>query len=193
MSAQTESVHGAAFFEVDGRSFRATDVRRALGEDFHRLPIVLRLLAENTLRKCTPAESARMLATLAVGLRAGPQIMSFSFGRSGRLCMTQRVPRRGWTSPLCARRSWKRVSFPQHSVRYCASTSQQTISWRWRDTGVPTAARRTLAHVYRRNRERYRFLKWASENLDNVHINAPGTGIAHTINLEQLDEPTATR
>eukprot|EP01036_Dinobryon_divergens_P055295 gene55295-73853_t len=38
----------------------------------------------------------------------------------------------------------------------------------------------------RRNRERYSFLRWASTALQGVHINPPGTGIMHTINLEQL-------
>src|SRR4030095_10105648 len=38
----------------------------------------------------------------------------------------------------------------------------------------------------RRNRERYAFLRWASKALKGVHINPPGTGIMHTINLEQL-------
>src|SRR4030095_11552057 len=38
----------------------------------------------------------------------------------------------------------------------------------------------------RRNRERYACLPWASKALKGVNINPPGTGIMHTINLEQL-------
>src|SRR6185436_8795445 len=34
--------------------------------------------------------------------------------------------------------------------------------------------------------ERYRFLRWASKALTGVRIHPPGTGIMHTINLEQL-------
>src|SRR5688572_21167040 len=43
-----------------------------------------------------------------------------------------------------------------------------------------------IAHELRRNAERYRFLKWAANSLSNVRIHPPGTGIMHTINLEQL-------
>src|SRR5207245_7627641 len=37
-----------------------------------------------------------------------------------------------------------------------------------------------------RNSERYRFLRWAAGSLRHVRVHAPGTGIMHTINLEQL-------
>ena len=37
-----------------------------------------------------------------------------------------------------------------------------------------------------RNKERYAFLKWASQSLDNIKVYPPGSGIMHTINLEQL-------
>ena len=50
----------------------------------------------------------------------------------------------------------------------------------------PDAAARNLALELRRNAERYRFLRWASKALSNVRIHPPGTGIMHTINLEQL-------
>jgi aconitate hydratase len=38
----------------------------------------------------------------------------------------------------------------------------------------------------RRNGERYAFLRWASKVMKGVRIHPPGTGIMHTINLEQL-------
>jgi aconitase A len=36
------------------------------------------------------------------------------------------------------------------------------------------------------NKERYEFLKWGQENLDNFKIVPPGTGICHQVNLENL-------
>lgn len=48
------------------------------------------------------------------------------------------------------------------------------------------AAALNLDTELRRNAERYRFLRWASKALSNVRIHPPGTGIMHTINLEQL-------
>src|SRR5204862_2566850 len=52
--------------------------------------------------------------------------------------------------------------------------------------GTLDAAAVNLTHELRRNAERYRFLRWASKALAGVRIHPPGTGIMHTINLEQL-------
>ena len=37
-----------------------------------------------------------------------------------------------------------------------------------------------------RHAERFGFLKCAAAAMPSVHLNPPGTGIMHTINLEQL-------
>ncbi|MCG8452035.1 MAG: aconitate hydratase AcnA [Spirochaetales bacterium] len=39
---------------------------------------------------------------------------------------------------------------------------------------------------FRRNRERYRFLKWGQGAFDNFRVVPPGTGIIHQVNLEYL-------
>jgi aconitate hydratase len=39
---------------------------------------------------------------------------------------------------------------------------------------------------YRRNRERYGFLRWGQEAFDNFRVVPPGTGIVHQVNLEYL-------
>ena len=45
---------------------------------------------------------------------------------------------------------------------------------------------RNLALEYKRNAERYAFLRWAEQAFDNVRIIPPGNGILHQINLEYL-------
>jgi len=50
----------------------------------------------------------------------------------------------------------------------------------------PDAVEVNQAHELRRNAERYRFMRWAAQALPGVRIHPPGTGIMHTINLEQL-------
>ncbi|HEY1329332.1 MAG TPA: aconitate hydratase AcnA [Casimicrobiaceae bacterium] len=39
---------------------------------------------------------------------------------------------------------------------------------------------------YRRNSERYRFIKWAEQSLRNFRVVPPGTGIIHQVNMESL-------
>lgn len=52
--------------------------------------------------------------------------------------------------------------------------------------GSATAERRNLETEYRRNAERYRFMKWATRALSDFRVHPPGTGIMHTLNLERL-------
>jgi len=39
---------------------------------------------------------------------------------------------------------------------------------------------------FRRNRERYEFLRWGAESFDNLKVVPPATGICHQVNLEYL-------
>jgi aconitate hydratase len=52
--------------------------------------------------------------------------------------------------------------------------------------GGGDAVQANMRREQERNEERFRFMKWAQANLDNVRIHPPGTGIMHTVNLEQL-------
>jgi aconitate hydratase len=52
--------------------------------------------------------------------------------------------------------------------------------------GTATAARDNLLIDFRRNRERYEFIKWAQQSLDNFQVVPPGTGIIHQVNMESL-------
>ncbi|CAN5427980.1 aconitate hydratase AcnA [soil metagenome] len=52
--------------------------------------------------------------------------------------------------------------------------------------GSPDALRLNMEAEYRRNAERYSFLKWAANAFKSVRIFPPGTGIIHQVNLEHL-------
>jgi len=52
--------------------------------------------------------------------------------------------------------------------------------------GKPDALNLNVALEYRRNRERYTFLKWAQQTVNNISIVPPGGGILHQVNLEYL-------
>jgi aconitate hydratase len=51
---------------------------------------------------------------------------------------------------------------------------------------TPDAVERNLEIDFRRNTERYRFVKWAQQSLANFRVVPPGSGILHQINLERL-------
>src|SRR6478672_2556829 len=46
---------------------------------------------------------------------------------------------------------------------------------------------------FERNRERYVFLRWGQNALDNFRVVPPGTGICHQVNLEYLGRVVFTR
>ncbi|MBW3082357.1 aconitate hydratase AcnA [Bifidobacterium phasiani] len=52
--------------------------------------------------------------------------------------------------------------------------------------GVPDAIERNMDIEYRRNRERYQFLRWGQQAFRNFRVVPPGTGIIHQVNIEYL-------
>ncbi|MDE0707945.1 MAG: aconitate hydratase AcnA [Candidatus Poseidoniales archaeon] len=50
----------------------------------------------------------------------------------------------------------------------------------------PDARERNLEIEYQRNMERYQFLKWGQQSLDNFRAVPPGRGIVHQVNLEWI-------
>jgi aconitate hydratase A / 2-methylisocitrate dehydratase len=48
-------------------------------------------------------------------------------------------------------------------------------------------------HDFRRNRERYSFLKWGQQSFDNFRVVPPATGICHQVNLEYLAQVVYSR
>ncbi len=52
--------------------------------------------------------------------------------------------------------------------------------------GTPDAERVNSDLEYRRNRERYAFLRWGQRSFRNLRVVPPSTGICHQVNLEYL-------
>ncbi len=52
--------------------------------------------------------------------------------------------------------------------------------------GSADALRLNLDHEFRRNRERYQFLKWGMQAFNTFKVVPPGIGIVHQVNLEYL-------
>jgi len=54
--------------------------------------------------------------------------------------------------------------------------------------GDADAFQSNVAKEFKRNRERYAFLRWGQEAFDNFRVVPPGTGICHQVNLEYLSK-----
>ena len=52
--------------------------------------------------------------------------------------------------------------------------------------GTMTSFEENVDHEFKRNGERYAFLRWGQKAFDNFRVVPPGTGICHQVNLEYL-------
>jgi aconitate hydratase len=52
--------------------------------------------------------------------------------------------------------------------------------------GTPDALKRNMEIEFKRNRERYQFLKWSAQAFKTFEIIPPGNGICHQVNLEYV-------
>jgi aconitate hydratase len=52
--------------------------------------------------------------------------------------------------------------------------------------GSPDALKKNMEIEFKRNRERYEFLKWSAQAFKTFHIIPPGNGICHQVNLEYV-------
>ena len=59
--------------------------------------------------------------------------------------------------------------------------------------GTQYAYSRNIDEEYKRNKERYEFLKWAQKSFTNFNVVPPGMGICHQVNLEYLSKGVIER
>jgi len=52
--------------------------------------------------------------------------------------------------------------------------------------GKNSSLEENVEHEFKRNSERYTFLRWGQKNFDNFRVVPPATGICHQVNLEHL-------
>ncbi|MEI4472253.1 aconitate hydratase AcnA [Frigidibacter sp. MR17.24] len=160
-----------------------TDLRAQVGAVLDRLPHVLRLLAENHLR--AGGDAACLRAALGDWLDGRETAFELTF-RPNRLLMhdTTCTPAladiAGLRDALAEAGGDPASLSPVLPVEVSVDHSLAVDLY-----ARPGAATVNLRGEMARNAERYAFMKWASEVMETVHVNPPGTGIMHTLNLEQ--------
>ncbi|CDX33863.1 aconitate hydratase 1 [Mesorhizobium sp. SOD10] len=171
--------------ESHGRQLTAIDMRKALGSKFERLPFVLRVLLENNLRH-QPHEAERLVEVFSQWLRLGESQAEIPF-HPGRLlmhdttCVPALVDIASMRDAIAEAGGDPALLAPR--IRVDVSVDHSIGVDRF---GTADALRFNLAKELERNAERYRLMKWATKALPGLSVHPPGTGIMHTINLEQL-------
>lgn len=182
----TPSTYAPGMFEVGDETYYFSDLPDYFGEELVRLPVVLRLLLENTLRHREGDELDSTVQAIFDWLEHGTSEAEIAF-QPGRVLMhdTTSTPAlvdiAGMRDALAEAGIDPTVLNPSIPVDVSVDHSLAVEVYAQKD-----AAQENMRHEIRRNQERYRFLRWASATLRDVRINPPGTGIMHTVNLEQL-------
>jgi len=152
-----------------------------------RLPVCLRLVLESVLRNCdgkrVTEQNVRALANWKPAARRTEEIPF----------VVARIVLQDFTGvpllvDLAAMRSAvarlgkdPKVIEPLVPVDLVVDHSVQVDFF-----GTPTAMQQNLEMEFRRNRERYQFLKWGMQAFDTFKVVSPGIGIVHQVNLEYL-------
>ncbi|CAD6560810.1 aconitate hydratase AcnA [Paraburkholderia sabiae] len=175
-----------ARLSIDGASCRYVDLPALFGDRLRELPVVMRLLLENVVRNREGEERRQAVEAILAWTARATSEDEIAF-QPNRVLMhdTTSTPAlvdiAGMRDALAEAGADPALLNPVLPVDSSVDHSLAVEYFAQED-----AAPENLALELRRNAERYRFLRWASKALKGVRIHPPGTGIMHTINLEQL-------
>lgn len=171
--------------KINDDVLRAVDLRGVLSEDAGRLPYVMRVVLENILRHgAEPIDGA--VAALRQWLQTGTSDCEIPFYPS-RVLMHDTT-----CVPALVDIAAMRDEIAEHGgdpggltprLRVDVSVDHSVAVDRY---ARPDALAFNMRREIERNGERYRLMKWAAGTMPNVRVHPPGTGIMHTMNLEQL-------
>jgi aconitate hydratase len=169
-----------------GTSYRLVDLPALFGERLFQLPVALRLLLENIVRNSQDDERQAGIDAIFGWLERAGSDAEIAF-QPGRVLMHDTTSTPALVDIAAMRNALDEAGHdpallnPGLPVDISVDHSLAVEFFGRRD-----ALERNLGLEMRRNSERYSFLRWASKVMKGVRIHPPGTGIMHTINLEQL-------
>jgi aconitate hydratase len=171
---------GPADFSIGDKC--AVDLTTAFS-DVQRLPVVLRILLENMLRNRPAKDTVELFADW---LSQGGSEAEIEFSPDRLLmhdttCGPALVDIAGMRDAVAEQGGDPRTLNP--ILQIDVSTDHSIGIDRFRE---PDAIAFNMAREAERNAERFRLTKWAENALAHFRVHPPGTGILHTINLEQL-------
>ncbi|NIF54512.1 aconitate hydratase AcnA [Burkholderia sp. Ax-1724] len=172
--------------DVAGASLRFVDLPAMFGAELRDLPVVLRLLLENVIRNTDDDERRHAVTAILAWRERGTSEHEIAF-QPNRVLMHDTTSTPALVDIAAMRDALAEAGADPaalNPVLPVDSSVDHSLAVEY--FGKPDAAPNNLALELRRNEERYRFLRWASQALTGVRIHPPGTGIMHTINLEQL-------
>jgi aconitate hydratase len=171
----------AGELEVGGATFRYFPLRKA-GPDLSRLPVSLKILAENVLRN-SPDDLLAFRSWLD-GRGSTYDVIAYFPERvlmHDTTCVPALTDFAALRDAMADLGGDPAVVNPLIPVDLVVDHSVM-VDYYGRNDAVPL----NLERDFERNGERYAFIRWAQKSLSNFRVVPPGTGILHQINLEHL-------
>src|SRR5436309_998218 len=158
---------------------------RAIGTDFGRLPVSLKVLLENLLRhQDGRTVQVKDIEAMAQWLDKRSSNHEIAY-RPARVLMQDFTGVPAIVDLAAMREAMaklggdaKRIN-PLSPVDLVIDHSVMVDAY-----GQPAAFSRNVELEYERNLERYAFLRWGQTAFNNFRVVPPGTGICHQVNLE---------
>ena len=187
-----DTFHSRSTLDVDGRSYEI--FRLDAVDGLERLPYCLKVLAENLLRTedgaNVTADHVRALAAWDPDAEPDTEIQ-FTPARvimqdfTGVPCIVDLATMREAVADLGG--DPEKIN-PLAPAEMVIDHSVQIDSF-----GLSSSLERNKDLEYRRNAERYQFLRWGQGAFSNFRVVPPGTGIVHQVNIEYLARTVFTR
>jgi len=170
-----------------GNYYSLPDLGKALGVNVARLPISIRIVLESVLRNCdgqkVTEEHVRQLANWKANADRVDEI-PFVVARvvlqdfTGVPLLADLAAMRGVAEKMG--QNPKKIE-PLVPVDLVVDHSVQIDHYR-----EPNALDLNMKLEFKRNEERYQFMKWGMQAFDTFKVVPPGVGIVHQVNLEYL-------
>ncbi len=170
-----------------GRYYSLERLGRALGIEIARLPVSIRIVLESVLRNCDGRKVTEAhVRELAQWKPRAPRTAEIPFvvarivlqDFTGVPLLCDLAAMRGVAQKMG--RPPKRIE-PLVPVDLVVDHSVQIDHY-----GTKNALDLNMKLEFRRNEERYRFLKWGMQAFERFRVVPPGVGIIHQVNLEYL-------
>ncbi len=193
MEQKQDRAHGrfADTLEVGGKRYTYFPVSRVPGAE--KLPYSLTVLLENVLRNAATDDEAELMARRIVEAGCAGQTGEEVEFSPGRVLFQDFTGVPVFVDFAAMREGCKNLGGDPKTINPqipCNLVVDHSIIAEC--AGDADAPWLNGMAEHERNKERFRFLRWAQESFDNVEITPPGTGICHQMNIEQFAQVVMT-
>ena len=173
-------------YVADSNGAQFVDLVRVAGAELLRLPLSMRIILENVARNLAGAEGEEARQAIIRWLAHGTSTAEIAFSPH-RLLMHDTTCGPVLVDIAAMRDVLAEAGLDPATLNPVLPVDVSVDHSIGVDVfGTAGAVRGNMEREARRNVERFRLMKWAQQTLRGLRVHPPGTGILHTINLEQL-------